>query len=182
MKRAMTKEVRRWRWWIGAVVAVTRRGRSPSQGLSQRLFIPPSSPPSLSPLPRQHHPTRHHTRLIPLHFECILTYPTRIIPRYTNCHDFLNTQAQVLRDGRRVSQRRNANAHRQSFQKEDATYAQAKASSYRQPATREYLCPPGSDYFLFRTLTIEQSPNEPANFAPSMPFKPTIFEHGLNDA
>jgi len=35
-----------------------------------------------SPLPRQHHPTRHHTRLIPLHVECILTYHTRIIPGY----------------------------------------------------------------------------------------------------
>jgi len=79
MKRAMTKEVRRWRWWIGAVVAVTRRGRSPSQGLSQRLFIPPSSPPSLSPPPRQHHPTRHHTRFIPVHVERILISPHELL-------------------------------------------------------------------------------------------------------
>lgn len=84
---------------------------------------------TISPLPRQHHPTRHYTRLISLHFERTLTYPTRIFSRYSNFHDILNTQAQVLRDGRRVSQRRNANAHRQSFQKEDATYAQTKASS-----------------------------------------------------
>lgn len=31
------------------------------------------------------------------------------------------------------------------------------------------------------TLTMSQSLNEPANFAPNMPSSPMIFEHGSND-